>query len=72
MEWVTENGAQHFGIDIRECSKEGERGLFATRDFREGETIICIPVEIIITAGFVAEIPSYYGVFKRLNLTCKI
>ncbi|CAG9533014.1 unnamed protein product [Cercopithifilaria johnstoni] len=68
MEWVIGNGAQHFGVDIKDCSEGGGKGLFATTDFREDETIICIPVEIIITAGFVAEIPDYCDVFKRYRL----
>lgn len=69
MEWVIGNGAQHSGVDIKDCSNEGGKGLFATTDFRENETIICIPVEIIITAGFVAE--NYFDVFKRFYLTYK-
>ncbi|VBB29759.1 unnamed protein product [Acanthocheilonema viteae] len=68
MQWLIENGAQHFGVDIRDCSKEDGKGLFAITDFRENETIICIPVEIIITAGLVAEIPDYCDVFKRHRL----
>ncbi|MCP9265944.1 Phytanoyl-CoA hydroxylase-interacting protein-like [Dirofilaria immitis] len=68
MEWVTENGAQHFGVIIRDCVNEGGKGLFATTDFRENETVICIPVEIIITAGYVAELPAYCDVFTRYRL----
>ncbi|OZC11129.1 hypothetical protein X798_01955 [Onchocerca flexuosa] len=68
MDWVIGNGAQHFGVVIRDCANEGGKGLFATTDFRENETIICIPLEIIITAGFVAELPGYCDVFKRYRL----
>ncbi|EFO14958.1 hypothetical protein LOAG_13557 [Loa loa] len=68
MEWVIENGGEHFGVDIRDCSNEGGKGLYATTDFRENETVICIPMEIIITAGFVAEMPGYCDVFKRYRL----
>lgn len=71
MDWMIGNGAQHFGIDIRDCSKEGGKGLFATTDFRENETIMFVPAGIIITAGFVAEIPDYCDVLKRFSLTYK-
>lgn len=68
LEWALENGVQNFGVDIRNCS-EGGKGLFTTKDFRENETLICVPVKIIITAGSVAEMPDYCDVFKRFNLT---
>uniref|UniRef100_A0AAF5PHM2 SET domain-containing protein n=2 Tax=Wuchereria bancrofti TaxID=6293 RepID=A0AAF5PHM2_WUCBA len=68
MEWAVGNGAHHFGVDIRDCSNEGGKGLFATTDFRENETIISIPVGLIITAGFIAEMPNYCDVFKRYCL----
>ncbi|VDP14672.1 unnamed protein product [Onchocerca flexuosa] len=71
MDWVIGNGAQHFGVVIRDCANEGGKGLFATTDFRENETIICIPLEIIITAGFVAELPGYCDVFKRFSIIYK-
>lgn len=65
MEWVTGRGAQHFGVDVKDCPDESGKGLFATTDFRESEAVICVPPGLIITAGLIADMAEYSDIFKR-------
>ncbi|VDN24106.1 unnamed protein product [Gongylonema pulchrum] len=68
MRWVVERGAQNFGVYAEQCLGEAGKGLFAGTDFREGEILMCVPSSLIITAGVVADMAGYDGLFKRLIL----
>lgn len=72
LEWMMKHGAQQFGVEIRDCTDKKGKGVFATRSFRENDTLICVPPALIITAGTVADTPRHTQFFRRLLLFSRV
>eukprot|EP01117_Protostelium_nocturnum_P011717 TRINITY_DN4267_c0_g1_i2.p1 TRINITY_DN4267_c0_g1~~TRINITY_DN4267_c0_g1_i2.p1 ORF type:complete len:176 (+),score=52.90 TRINITY_DN4267_c0_g1_i2:29-556(+) len=47
MEWTVKNGIKMPNIEIRN-EKDFGRGIFATKDIQEGETVLYIPNQVVI------------------------
>lgn len=72
--WATSNGIEFYGISLKK-SPLGGTGVFADKDIRAGETVMCVPSGLILNEGFIArtalapvlrELPNKHDVVRVL------
>ena len=56
--WLKSEGVYLEGVEIRQ-SRENMRGVFAAKDFKEGDTLVYVPDHLVVTLQKAKESP--YG-----------
>jgi len=66
---MNEQGAEFPDIEIRQSDRTNMRGVYAKRDFKEGETLLYVPDVMCITLDMIYNTTEIGKQFVEKNLT---
>uniref|UniRef100_A0A0N5AEV8 SET domain-containing protein n=1 Tax=Syphacia muris TaxID=451379 RepID=A0A0N5AEV8_9BILA len=68
VEWARSRNIFFPNVELRKCFDNSGYGIFAKRNLRENEILITVPLDVMITAKSLVEVPYYEKLFSGRKL----